>query len=153
MIINVSQLLKEPIGSTRRYNVDGEEGFPYKGNVVLVRTDKGLLVSGDLVTTLDTVCSRCLCDFKYELPVDFDEEFLLHPEDGDFIIDEHREIDLSEVTRQYTLLTEPMKPLCSKDCAGLCYQCGKNLNLATCDCIKEIDPRLAVLASLVKDRL
>ena len=52
MIINVSQLLKEPIGSTRRYNVDGEEGFPYKGKVVLVRTDKGLLVSGDLVTTL-----------------------------------------------------------------------------------------------------
>ena len=153
MIINVSQLLKEHIGSTRRYNVDGEKGFPYKGKVVLVRTDKGLLVSGALVTTLNTVCSRCLCDFGYELFIDFDEEFLLHPEEGDFIIDEHREIDLSEVTREYTLLTEPMKPLCSKDCAGLCSQCGKNLNLVTCDCIKEIAPRLAVLASLVKDRL
>jgi len=152
MIINVSQLLKERIGSTRGYNVDGEEGFPYKGKVVLVRTDKGLLVSGALVTTLSAVCSRCLCDFNYELSVDFDEEFLLHREEGVFSINEHREIDLSEVTRQYTLLTEPMKPLCSKDCAGLCARCGKNLNLVTCDCTKEIDPRLAVLASLAKDR-
>jgi uncharacterized protein len=152
MIINVSQLLKERIGSMRSYNVDGEENFPYKGKVVLVRTDKGLLARGALVTAVGTVCSRCLCELDEELSINFDEEFLLQREEGDFIIDEYRQIDLSEVTRQYTLLAEPMKPLCREDCAGLCPHCGRNLNLAACDCRKEIDPRLAVLASLAKDR-
>jgi len=153
MIINVSQLLKERIGSTRSYNVDEEENFPYKGKVALVRTDKGLLVRGALVTVVGAVCSRCLCDFNQELPVNFDEEFLLQREEGDFVIDEYRQIGLSEVARQYTLLAEPMKPLCREDCAGLCPRCGRNLNVGACDCIKEIDSRLAILASLVKDRL
>jgi len=153
MIINVSQLLKERIGSTRSYNVDGEENFPYKGKVVLVRTDKGLLVWGTFVTLVGAVCSRCLGDFDQELSVNFNEEFLLQREEGAFIIDEYRQIDLSEVTRQYTVLAEPMKPLCREDCAGLCAQCGRNLNPGLCDCKKEIDPRLATLASLAKDRL
>lgn len=153
MIINVSQLLNEHIGSTRSYNVDGEEYFPYKGKVAIVRTDKGLLVRGDLVTMVGAVCSRCLCDFDQELSVDFAEEFLMHGEEGAFIINEHREVDLSEVVRQYTLLVEPMKPLCREDCAGLCFHCGSNLNLGACDCTEETDSRLAVLASLVKDRL
>ena len=153
MIINVSQLLKERIGSTRSYNVNGEENFPYRGKVVLIRTDKGLLAQGTLVTVVGAVCSRCLRDFDQELSVDFDEEFLQQREEGAFVIDEYRQIDLSEVARQYTLLAEPMKPLCRKDCAGLCPQCGKNLNLGVCGCKKEIDPRLAILTSLAKDRL
>lgn len=153
MIINVSQLLQEHIGSTRSYKVDGEENFPYKGEVVLIRIDKGLLVRGALVTTVETICSRCLCGFDQDLPIKFDEEFLLQRDEGAFIIDEYRQIDLSEVARQYTLLAEPMKPLCREDCAGLCPRCGSNLNLEACDCTKEIDPRLAVLASLAKDRL
>lgn len=153
MIINVSQLLQEHIGSTRSYKVDGEENFPYKGEVVLIRTDKGLLVRGALTTMVEVVCSRCLCGFDQELYIDFAEEFLSQCEEGGFIIDEYRQIDLSEVARQYTLLSEPMKPLCREDCAGLCPQCGRNLNLETCGCVKEIDPRMAMLASLVKDRL
>ena len=153
MIINVSQLLKEQIGSSRSYNVDGEENFPYRGEVVLVRTDKGVLVRGALVTNVETMCSRCLCGFDQDISISFDEEFLLQRDEGAFIIDEYRQIDLSEVSRQYTLLAAPMKPLCREDCAGLCPQCGRNLNLGGCDCVKETDPRLAVLASLVKDRL
>ena len=149
MIINVSQLLKERIGSTRSYNVDEEEKFPYKGKVALVRTDKGLLVRGALVTVIGAVCSRCLCDFDQQLFITFDEEFLMHGEEGAFIINEHREIDLSEVARQYTLLVEPMKPLCREDCAGLCTHCGKNLNQEQCDCSRaEIDPRWSKLAAL-----
>lgn len=153
MIINVSQLLQEHIGSTRSYKVGGEENFPYRGKVVLIRTDKGLLAKGALATVVGVVCSRCLCDFDQELSIDFSEEFLLQREEGAFIIDEYRQIDLSEVARQYTLLAEPMKPLCREDCSGLCPSCGRNLNLGACGCVKEIDPRLAILASLAKDRL
>ena len=148
MRYNVAQLLKEPIGSTRSYKVEANEESPYSGDVVLLRVDKGLLVSGSLVTEIKNVCGRCLCDYDEELSISFDEEFVSHPQEGEFAIDDHQEIDLSEVARQYTLLATPMKPLCSEDCAGLCSQCGKNLNLGACGCGKEIDPRLAVLANL-----
>ena len=148
MRYNVAQLLKEPIGSTRSYKVEEEEGSPYSGDVVLLRIDKGLLVSGSLATGFQGVCSRCLCDYDEELLINFDEEFVSHPQEGEFAIDEHQEIDLSEVARQYTFLATPMKPLCSEDCAGLCARCGKNLNLGACGCREEIDPRLAVLANL-----
>jgi uncharacterized protein len=153
MIINVSQLLKEHIGSARSYSVEGDDYFPYKGEVVVIRTDEGLLVRGNLTTVVGAVCSRCMGDFDQELPVRFAEEFLLQREEGAFVIDEYRQIDLSEVARQYKMLAEPMKPLCREDCAGLCARCGRNLNLGACDCVEETDPRLAVLASLVKDRL
>ena len=42
--------------------------------------------------------------------------------------------------------------LCSEDCKGLCAVCGKNLNEGPCDCKPEPDPRLAVLAQLLKDK-
>ena len=148
MRYNVAQLLKEPIGSTRSYKVEANEESPYSGDVVLLRVDKGLLVSGSLVTEIKNVCGRCLCDYDEELSISFDEEFVSHPQEGEFAIDDHQEIDLSEVARQYTLLATPMKPLCSEDCAGLCARCGKNQNLGACGCGKEIDPRLAVLANL-----
>ena len=152
MIINVSQLLKEPIGSSRKYRVGEPDCAQFSGGVHLVRTDCGILVSGLLETRDEMVCSRCLQSFGQELKFKLEEEYLLYPEEGDFAINEYREIDLSDALRQYTLLTEPMKPLCCEDCAGLCPQCGKNLNLGRCGCTEEIDPRLAVLVSLAKDR-
>ena len=148
MRYNVAQLLKEPIGSSRSYKVEANEESPYSGDVVLLRLDKGLLVSGSLATDIKSVCGRCLCDYDEELLINFDEEFVSHPQEGEFAIDEHQEIDLSEVARQYTFLATPLKPLCSEDCAGLCSRCGKNLNLGACACREEIDPRLAVLANL-----
>ena len=44
-------------------------------------------------------------------------------------------------------LEVPIKPLCSKDCKGLCPKCGTDLNESKCDCAARprIDPRLAGL--------
>ncbi|MDL2313969.1 DUF177 domain-containing protein [Desulfovibrio sp. OttesenSCG-928-C14] len=41
------------------------------------------------------------------------------------------------------------RPLCRDDCAGLCQECGQNLNHGECSCRKEDqDPRLAKLRGL-----
>ncbi len=50
-------------------------------------------------------------------------------------------------------LTEPMHPLCSPDCPGLCVECGERLG-ATHEphADADIDPRLAGLAALLRDR-
>ena len=152
MIIEISTQLKEPIGSRRHYRISEEGELPVEGEVDLVRTERGIYVSGDLKTRLKAVCSRCLTSFELPLTLSIEEEYLSRFEEGCFSINEGGEIDLSEAVRQYRLLAMPMKPLCQEDCAGLCASCGQNLNRGVCSCPKgDIDPRLAVLTSLEKE--
>jgi len=169
MQINVSQLLQEPIGSKRDYEVnevvdstgDGKDG-QVQGKCNLLRTQRSILAKCVLNTEVELTCSRCLSLFRYPLKLDFEEEYLptvdvvsgtplsLSEEAGVFTIDEHHVIDLTEAIRQYTLLAVPMKPLCREECAGLCQNCGHNLNHGPCDCpVQDIDPRWSKLTKLL----
>jgi uncharacterized protein len=168
MQINVSQLLKASIGSVREYDIDecydvlgAGISANIQGTVRLTRTNRGILLQGKLETSIPIECSRCLKTFNHRLTIDIEEEYfpiidvnsgtpLEQPEDpGTFIIDEHHILDLNEAIRQNALLAIPMKPLCRQDCAGLCQQCGKDLNTTDCDCFKDkIDPRWAKLVGL-----
>ena len=48
-----------------------------------------------------------------------------------------------------TVFVADHTPLCKPDCAGLCSNCGANLNEGPCNCDKEdVDPRFAALRSL-----
>ncbi len=164
--INVAQLLKSPIGTTRQYEVNevidcGNGGHPVKGEVKLIRTNRGILAEGTMRTEAEVTCSRCLCSFSYPLTLEIQEEYFptidmlsgtpltLPDEPGAFTIDEHHILDLTNAVCQYTIIAIPMKPLCREDCAGLCPQCGKDLNLGACGCpFHEIDPRWAKLREL-----
>jgi uncharacterized protein len=168
MEINVSQQLKAPIGNIREYEVDETAdilgvGTPIeiKGLVKLTRTNRGVLVQGRLRTGIPIDCSRCLKNFKAPLTVNVEDEYFpiidvnsgtpleIPDEPGSFTIDDHHILDLKEAIRQNALLAIPMKPLCRKDCAGLCQQCGKDLNEGPCDCNKKtIDPRWAKLLQI-----
>jgi uncharacterized protein len=169
MQINVSQLLQEPIGASREYgvnevvNITGDkEGSTVKGNCRLLRTQSSILTRCSLKTDIKLACSRCLRQFNQNLHLDFEEEFfptvdvatgapLPPPEEtSTFTIDKNHILDLTEAVRQYSLLAVPMKPLCSKECAGICPNCGKNLNEGICDCPKQdVDPRWAELMKLL----
>jgi len=166
MIIDVSLQLKQPVGSERRYRIDEAIDSPnvgevaIQGEVRLIRTNGGILMTGSLNARVHAVCSRCLGAFDQSVPLKVEEEFLpvVDPatgvrlrwpvEDTVFVIDANQEIDLGEVVRQYILLALPMKPLCLEDCAGLCSSCGHNLNLGPCSCFPDCDPRFAELAKL-----
>jgi len=165
MVIDVSQQLKEPIGSIRHYRVsETESNCSTYGEVSLLRTDRGIFVSGTLNTAVKALCGRCLVSFDQSLTLEIKEEYLLTVdpstgaslpfwgEEGAFTINENREVDLTEAVRQYSLLALPMKPLCREGCAGLCPSCGQNLNLGPCSCpAGAIDPRLAGLARLASE--
>jgi len=164
--INVSQQLKESIGSVRNYEVDGVVdinggGSLVQGKVKLVRTDRSILVKAALQTGVEVTCSRCLTLFSCPITLNIEEEYFpttdvvsgvslpIPDEAGGFTIDEHHILDLTEAIRQYALMVIPMKPLCREDCAGLCSKCGHNLNLGACNCPRqEIDPRWAELVRL-----
>jgi uncharacterized protein len=148
MKINVAQLLKEGVGSVRDQVIDevGESGYPIRGKVQLLRTNRSILVRGRLETTDRYVCGRCLEEFDNPLDLEIEDEFffvndplsgLPAPPPGDpgaFTIDENNILDLGEAVRQYSLLAQPMKPICREDCRGLCPHCGCNLHHETCDC-------------------
>ena len=148
MKINVAQLLMESVGQVRNYTIDetAEGGFPVKGGVKLLRTNRGILVTASLDTGVTSTCSRCLDEFEYPMSLAIEEEYfpttsvqngapLPLPEDSAvFTIGEDHILDLGEVVRQQMVLAQPMKPICKEDCAGLCPQCGCNLNYSSCDC-------------------
>lgn len=169
MQINVSQQLKAPIGSVRDYELSDYVEIAGSASLVsgtarLTRTDRSILVRGTLHTELEVTCSRCLTPYGCPLTLNIEDEYFpttdvltgsrlsLPDEVGFCTIDEHHILDLSEAVRQYALLVIPMKPLCHKDCAGLCSRCGHNLNLGACTCPeREVDPRWAALAGLAND--
>ncbi len=134
-LVNVAQLLKEPVGSSRSYamdaTIDEDVQKPVTGKVKLIHTDRGILVHVELAVGMELECSRCLNMFSYLLDLTSEEEFLPTidvssglplslDEDSDvFTVDARNVLDLAELIRQYTLLNTPMKPLCSPDCSGV----------------------------------
>jgi uncharacterized protein len=156
MQVNVAQLLKGDVGSVRDYEVDGvidvtENGksSPVRGTVNLTRTDRSILAKGVVNSEVELTCSRCLNQFSCPLTLNIEEEYFpttdivsgaslsSSNEPDRFTIDEHHVLDLTEALRQCALLAIPMKPLCCEDCAGLCPNCGHNLNLGPCSCPSE----------------
>jgi len=166
MRINVAQQLKGPVGEVRHYHVQEttREGVPLQGELEFIRTDRGILVTGKLEARVKADCSRCLEEFELSLQLTLEEEYFpakdlpaifdsLSPEEREgFIIGEDNVLDLEEAIRQHILLNFPIKPICRPDCAGLCPQCGQNLNQGSCGCSQEfIDARLSPLKSLLRE--
>jgi uncharacterized protein len=133
---------------------------------VSVRKDKlSFRLVGRVQTTIELTCSRCLESFPLVLDEAFDVLFLPHTESGtaeeravendDLSTAYYSDnvIDLGQLVQEQCYLVVPMKPLCSEGCRGLCPECGINLNTGSCDCRQVwVDPRLAVLQNLRKDK-
>ena len=101
------------------------------------------------------VCARCTKPVEH--PVSFDlrlrlvEEAASEGEEDEAVYTGTR-LDLSEQARQALLLSLPFKLLCREDCAGLCPQCGADLNSGACGCGgKQMDPRWAALSALLTE--
>ena len=174
MIFNVAQLLKAPIGASQTVELnDGDHldlqddeirrAGPITGALRLHRTNQGIYASGTVHAPIHLECSRCLTEFTTTLSFPLAEEFyptvdvntglpVPPPTDTDlaFPITGHHELDMREAIRQNLLLALPTRALCREDCAGLCPQCGKDLNGGPCDCRPEVDDeRLAPLRRLL----
>ncbi|GIS96174.1 MAG: hypothetical protein CM1200mP22_34110 [Dehalococcoidia bacterium] len=80
MKYNLSQLLKEPTGSTREYEVNGSFEGPEnrlgwaQGRVQVFRTHHGFVVRAELETRVDLTCSRCLNQFELRSLLTMEEE-------------------------------------------------------------------------------
>ncbi len=187
MQFNVAQLLKEPTGAVRRYELaedlselDPELQFlgPLVGTVTLLRTNSGVLVTGELSAPVQVTCNLCLSPIAQ--PVRFELEEMFHPttevatgrplrddeyeggpedlEDAALLIDEKHILDASEVIRQNLWLALPMYPGCNWIGLGDCPNLGRVPMLDDVRLIRagesidndaeEIDPRWSALRKL-----
>jgi uncharacterized protein len=167
----VTGLLAEPAGSVRDLHVSAPprdfgpelvQVGDLAGDLRLTRTNRGLLVHGELRSAIAQTCSRCLRDIEWPVVIELDEEALpsldftsglpvdTAPEPDALRLTDHHELDLEEEVRDGLLLAEPIAPLCREDCPGLCIVCGLELASGPHDHLdEEIDPRLEGLRGFI----
>ena len=98
-------------------------------------------------------CMRCLGDARPDFVVDVRE--IDQPGGGDelsspYVVDE--EVDLRAWARDALALALPAQIVCRDDCAGLCPECGKDLNVEPHEHERALDPRWSKLRGLLEER-
>ncbi len=125
------------------------------GSVRITRTAQGLLLHAFMQATTPSQCVRCLNDFTLPLEADFTELYAFSRNgmsESGLLLPDDAQIDISPLVREYMLLAVPIQPLCMPTCKGLCPICGANQNEGICHHPEEeIDPRLSVLKTWLKD--
>lgn len=121
------------------------------------KVDESVILNGTVMYTVEDKCARCLDEFDNKVEARF-EALIVKQLDEDSESDEIQLkltdgcVDLQETIKQIIYLSMPMKSLCSKDCKGICPNCGVNLNNDNCKCEDNLtDPRFDKLRDLLKD--
>jgi len=162
-VVNVAQLLKEPVGSTRMIEFH-LEAFPLAADVTshdvegearLTRVGSGILADGRVLGQARLECVRCLELYDEAFSTEFDGEFqpsidvrsglpLPLPEDEEiFVIDNNHELAFGELLRQVVIIALPMQPICGDDCPGIALPEGGEDEAE--------DDRLSVLERLLQE--
>ena len=101
------------------------------------------------------VCDRCLKETVKDYTAHINRTIVVsleNEENDDIAVVPDMQLNLEDFCYPDIVMSLPTKLLCKADCKGLCPVCGTNLNEGSCGCeTKEIDPRLAALAELLKD--
>lgn len=118
-------------------------------------------IRGKVHAELEVDCDRCLDPVRRQFQSDFDLFYRPAPEDTahrELAIDEGEAeigfyagggIELTDVIREYVLLSQPMQQVCREECLGICPQCGLNRNTGQCQCqAQRVDERWTALRDL-----
>ena len=132
----------------------------YKSFVILNKLHDQLILTVKSDFKVKFECDRCGTEYKSSLESEYKMIYLMNevPEETDslnvsYLSRDADKIDITSDVQEFALLSVPMKRLCTENCKGLCYSCGKDLNKEECNCsAEEIDPRWKPLMNL-KDKL
>ena len=145
MRFNVSQLIREPSGSTRTFDMKEKMFFENEiedckitGAVRLLRTDLGVWISADLQSKVQSECRRCLKNYVQPVNLKIEEECLPILRDHTtadlsemIFINDKNVIDMSETIKQYLSISLPMSPFCKSDCVGISLNQDMNSKFST----------------------
>lgn len=122
------------------------QGEPIRIELRLEGLHDGVLVTGEVDTTADGECVRCLDPVEVPVEVEFQELFAYSDDEAfDFAIrDDH--VNLESVVRDAVVLALPFQPVCRPDCPGLDPVTGEKLPDGAVPQNREsTDPRWAAL--------
>ncbi len=130
-------------------------GSPVELELRLESVVEGVLVTGTAEVALQGQCARCLEPISSPEEVDL-QELYLYPDkeldDDEASRLEDDLLDLEPLLRDTVVLDLPYTPLCRPDCAGLCPDCGANLNADPDHAHDDrTDPRWAALSGWTTD--
>jgi uncharacterized protein len=137
------------------FEFGGERYVPVPEQVpaelVITRATTGTVFTLAFTARLHGPCYRCLGDAGLEVPIHAREYQAQSPDDEElttpYLTDDN--LDVSAWARDAVALALPDKILCRPDCAGLCGECGKNLNDEPHEHEQaDSDPRWAALEGL-----
>ena len=177
MLIEIEELERHPIDFREElppgsidFGPDATQATVLKatGRAQLVQERHGkhriisdIRLDGELSTSLELVCARCLEPVVEKVARKFDllyrpqgadagkEEMSVTAAEAEVSYYQGEGLLLEDVLREQVLLAVPLKAICREDCKGLCPQCGKNLNLEKCSCVNAMaDPRWGALKDL-----
>jgi uncharacterized protein len=127
-------------------------GSPVELDLRLESVVEGVLVTGTATVQVRGECVRCLGPISDELEVEIQELYVYPGVELDNDLASRLQgdlIDLEPVLRDAVVLDLPFQPLCRDDCAGLCVECGANLNENPNHRHEsDLDPRWAALRGL-----
>ncbi len=115
------------------------------------KTNRAMLVYGNIQTELEATCGRCLETYVCPLSLSFHDEWVFRAQATEDLLEsalllDKDEVDITERIFEQIVLALPMKFICSAECQGLCSVCGANRNLTSCHCGEDdINPRFAAL--------
>lgn len=128
---------------------------PPKAAGEIVNSAGALTLRGELAAEMVCVCDRCTNEFESTKTIELDVQLateLVDEDNADIFLLDGDLLNLSEVLETVLILDMETRFLCRPDCAGLCPDCGANLNSGPCGCRKKIDPRMAVLEQLLDNK-
>jgi uncharacterized protein len=138
--------------SAAEFQPQGAEGAPFDAVTVrgtLWEAAQEYMFQGTISGAFQHPCDRCLdaaeCPFSVQVTWIFKQGYVPEAEpdtigsgqeetEETVRAFEGNEIDLAQGTWEEIILAMPAKFLCREECAGLCPQCGANLNRDTCTC-------------------
>jgi uncharacterized protein len=122
---------------------------------------KDIRIQGNLATSLELACARCLDPVVQNLTRKFDllyrplgtdaghEELSVTVAEAEIGYYQGEGLLLEDAVREQVLLSVPLKVVCREDCKGLCPVCAKNRNTEPCSCVQPLqDPRWAALKDI-----
>lgn len=122
---------------------------------------KDIRISGDLATTVELDCARCLEPAVQKVTRKFDllyrplgsdagrSELSVTAAEAEVGYYQGEGLLLEDALREQVLLDLPLKAICRENCKGLCPHCGSNLNDGQCSCAEPLDePRWSALKDI-----
>ena len=139
-VVDISDLLRD-VGRTRPVRVAAtvewgtefamtSSGSPLEADLELQSISGGVMSNGRVAFEVEFRCSRCLTEWRSPQETRISQLFGNDP-DAEYQLSGDN-LDLEPMLRDEVILAMPLRPLCRDDCAGLCPNCGADLNEGSC---------------------